>query len=105
MTEYAAAEKDDFPDAAAYLGLTYLYLRASQIGQARDQIKLGLTAVPEDAQLLNEGMFVALLSRDDTEAKRRFDDIEQFYPNSGMRFLRDASITTVHCNPQRLVLL
>jgi tetratricopeptide (TPR) repeat protein len=83
VVEYAAAEKDDFPDATAYLGLTYLYLRASQIGQASDQIKLGLSAVPEDAQLLNEGMFIALLARNNTEAKRRFDDIEQFYPNSG----------------------
>jgi tetratricopeptide (TPR) repeat protein len=83
VAEYAAAENDDFPDATAYLGLTYLYLRSSQIGQASDQIKLGLSAVPEDAQLLNEGMFVALLARNNTEAKRRFDDIEQFYPNSG----------------------
>jgi tetratricopeptide (TPR) repeat protein len=28
-------------------------------------------------------MFVALLTRDDTQAKRRFDDIEQLYPDSG----------------------
>jgi tetratricopeptide (TPR) repeat protein len=83
VAEYTAAEKDDFPDAAAYLGLTYLYLRASQIGQASDQIKSGLSAVPDDAQLLNEGMFISLLARDDTEAKRRFEDIERFYPNSG----------------------
>ena len=83
IAEYTAAEKDDFPDAAAYLGLTYLYLRASEIGHASDQVKAGLAAVPEDPQLLNEGMFVALLSRDNTEAKRRFDDIERFYPNSG----------------------
>ena len=40
VAEYAAAEKDDFPDAAAYLGSTYLYLRASQIGQAQRPDKI-----------------------------------------------------------------
>ena len=57
-------------------------MQASQIGQASDQVKAGLNAVPRDPQLLNEGMFVSLVARDNTEAQRRFEDIERFYPNS-----------------------
>ena len=83
LSEFSAAEKDDFPDATAYLSLVQLYMQASQIGQASDQIRTGLDALPGDPQLLNEGMFVSLVARDNTEAKRRFDEIERLYPNSG----------------------
>jgi S1-C subfamily serine protease len=79
---FKAAENDSFPDSAAYLALTHLYTGQSDFGRANDEIKAGLQAVPNDPQLLSQGIFVSLITRDNTEAARRFQQLEKSYPGS-----------------------
>jgi tetratricopeptide (TPR) repeat protein len=80
---YQVAEKDDFPDATPFERAAQLYIQVSEFGQANDQVKVGLSRVPGDMQLLSEGMFVSLLERDHAEAGRRFDELQRVYPQSG----------------------
>ncbi len=75
-------ERDDFPDSAPYLALTYLYIGQSDFGQANDQVRAGLVAVPGDPQLLATGVFVSLDMRDNAEAGRRFEALDQLYPGT-----------------------
>ena len=79
---FKAAENDSFPDSAAYAALAQLYVRQSDFGRANDEIRYGLSAVPDDPQLLSEGIFVSLITRDNTEATRRFQRLERSYPGS-----------------------
>jgi tetratricopeptide (TPR) repeat protein len=79
---FKAAEQDDFPDSAPYLFLALWYARASQIGEANDEINAGLVSVPNDPLLLNQGMFVSLRAHDETQAGRRFASLQQFYPGA-----------------------
>jgi len=83
LTAFQAAEKDDFPDSTPYLYSARIYIVAGNIGQANDQVNAGLRSVPGDMQLLNEGIFVSLLGRNNVEAKRRFDELQSLYPNTG----------------------
>jgi len=83
LTAFQAAEKDDFPDSTPYLYSARIYIVTGDIGQANDQVNAGLRSVPGDMQLLNEGVFVSLLGRNNAEAKRRFDEVERLYPNTG----------------------
>lgn len=79
---FKAAENDPFPDSAAYLALARLYASQSDFGRANDEIKAGLLAVPDDSHLLSSGAFFSLITRDNTEAARRFQRLEQSYPGS-----------------------
>lgn len=79
-TEFLAAEKDDFPDAAPYLILATWYDGASDMGDANDQINAGLASVPDDPQLLNQGLYISLREHDNAEAGRRFSALEQSHP-------------------------
>ena len=84
VAAFTAAEKDDFPDSAPYVFLASWYARASQIGQSNDQISAGLVSVPNDPELLNQGMYVSLRAHDDTQAGRRFAALDQLYPGTLM---------------------
>ena len=79
---FKAAENDSFPDSAAYLALARLYANQSDFGRANDEIKAGLLAVPDDSHLLSSGIFYSLITRDNTEAARRFQRLERSYPRS-----------------------
>jgi tetratricopeptide (TPR) repeat protein len=74
---FVAAEKYDFPDSAPYLILATWYDAASDMGDANDQINAGLASVPDDPQLLSEGIFISLREHDNAEAGRRFSSLEQ----------------------------
>ncbi len=82
IAAFLAAEKDDFPDAVPYIYLASMYKNRSEIGQANDQIKAGLTSVPGDQQLLSQGVFISLLARDNTEGGRRLDELGRLYPET-----------------------
>jgi len=77
VTEFTAAEKYDFPDSAPYLILATWYDASSDMGDANDQVSAGLVSVPNDPQLLNEGVFISLREHDNAEAGRRFSLLEQ----------------------------
>jgi tetratricopeptide (TPR) repeat protein len=79
---FKAAENDSFPDSAAYHALAILYASQSDFGRANDEIKAGLLAVPDDSHLLSSGIFYSLITRDNTEAARRFQRLERSYPGS-----------------------
>lgn len=77
VAAFLAAEKNDFPDSAPYLILASWYGAASDIGDANDQINAGLASVPDDPQLLSQGIFISLRERDNAEAARRFSSLQQ----------------------------
>jgi Tfp pilus assembly protein PilF len=79
---FKSAENDSFPDSAAYVALAHFYVSQSDFGRANDEIKAGLSTVPDDSQLLSSGIFVSLITRDNTEAARRFQRLERSYPGS-----------------------
>jgi tetratricopeptide (TPR) repeat protein len=79
---FKAAEEDDFPDAVPYVYLANIYKDASEIGPANDQIKAGLASVPGDPQLLSEGVFISLAARDNSEARRRLDELRRLHPDT-----------------------
>ena len=79
---FKATENDYFPDSVPYVALTQLYINQSDFGRANDEIKAGLLTVPNDSQLLSSGIFVSLITRDNTEAARRFRQLDQSYPGS-----------------------
>lgn len=79
-----AAEKSDFPDPMPYLALIELYEVQMHLGQAEDQVEAGLASVPQNPDLLASGMFVSLLSRNNSEAARRFGTLESLYPTIGI---------------------
>lgn len=79
---FKAAENDPFPDSAAYEALAVLYASQSDFGRANDEIQAGLLAVPDDSHLLSSGIFFSLITRDNTEAARRFQRLERSYPGS-----------------------
>ena len=83
VTALRAAEDNDFPDPVAYLSLESMYVSQLYVGEANDQIKAGLEAFPDDSALLNAGMYVSLLARDNTEAERRFQALQRISPDSG----------------------
>ena len=76
-----AAEQFDFPDSAPYYFLATWFAHSSEIGEANDQINAGLISVPNDPQLLYEGMFVSLTAHDNTEAGRRFAALDRSDPD------------------------
>jgi tetratricopeptide (TPR) repeat protein len=82
IKSFKAAEEDNFPDSAPYVFLASWYARASRLGEANDQINAGLASIPDDPELLNQGMFVSLRAHDDTQAGRRFESLNQFYPGA-----------------------
>lgn len=82
VASFQAAEKSDFPDSSPYVALESFYSDRMEMGQANDQIEAGLATVPHDSGLLDLGVYVSLITRNDTEAARRFNELEQFYPNS-----------------------
>jgi len=82
VAAFQAAERDDFPDGAPYAALSSLYLQNLDIGQASDQVTVGLSLFPEDPQLLRQGIFVSLLSRNASEARRRFEELERVFPGT-----------------------
>jgi tetratricopeptide (TPR) repeat protein len=79
---FKAAENDSFPDSAAYVALARLYQSESDFGRANDEIKAGLSEIPDDSHLLSAGIFISLITRDHTEAARRFQRLERGYPGS-----------------------
>lgn len=79
---FQAAEKAGFPDSAPYLFLATWYERGSDIGDANDQIVLGLAAVPGNSDLLSQGTFISLRANDFAEAGRRFSSLQQLYPDT-----------------------
>ncbi|MGH9740586.1 MAG: trypsin-like peptidase domain-containing protein [Candidatus Acidiferrales bacterium] len=81
VNEFKAAEQSDFPDAAPFYILGRWYDRSSQLGAANDQITAGLTSLPDDPELLDEGMYISLKSHDYTQAGRRFASLEGDYPD------------------------
>jgi tetratricopeptide (TPR) repeat protein len=82
VAEFKAAEKTSFPDTTPFYLLSNWFASASQLGAADDQIAAGLASVPDDPQLLSEGIFVSLRAHEDTEAGRRFDSLAQDYPDA-----------------------
>jgi len=82
VTAFNAAQNDWFPDSAAYHGLASVYASQSQFGQANDEIKSGLLDVPNDPYLLGSGIFFSLVTREDTEAARRFELLQRLYAGS-----------------------
>ncbi|MGB6718111.1 MAG: trypsin-like peptidase domain-containing protein [Candidatus Acidiferrales bacterium] len=79
VAAFTAAEQDNFPDSAPYFILATWYDGASDIGRANDQIEAGLASIPDDLQLLSEGVYVSLRGHDNTEAGRRFSSLEESY--------------------------
>jgi tetratricopeptide (TPR) repeat protein len=59
IAEFKAAEEYSFPDPAPYLILASWYQNASELGSAEDQIEAGLASLPDDPQLLNQGVYRA----------------------------------------------
>ena len=84
VAAFKAAEQFDFPDSAPYYFLATWFAQSSEIGEANDQINAGLISVPNDPQLLYEGMFVSLTAHDNTEAGRRFATLNQLYPDEAL---------------------
>jgi len=80
--EFKAAENSYFADSAAYMALIRLYADRNEFGHASDEVKLGLADDPDDLALLGEGIFVSLVTRDNTEASRRFERLQKIYPSS-----------------------
>jgi S1-C subfamily serine protease/Tfp pilus assembly protein PilF len=82
ITAFKAAENDSFPDSAAYHALASVYSSQSEFGRANDEIKAGLLDVPNDPYLLSTGIFFSLITREDTEAARRFELLDRLYAGS-----------------------
>lgn len=82
ITAFKAGQNDWFPDSAAYHGLASVYASQSQFGRANDEIKSGLVDVPNDQYLLSSGIFFSLVTREDTEAARRFELLQHLYAGS-----------------------
>jgi S1-C subfamily serine protease len=82
IAAFKAAENDSFPDSAAYHALASVYSSQSQFGRANDEIKAGLLDVPNDPYLLSTGIFFSLITREETEAARRFELLDHLYAGS-----------------------
>jgi S1-C subfamily serine protease/Tfp pilus assembly protein PilF len=82
IAAFKAAESDSFPDSAAYHALASVYSSESEFGRANDEIKAGLVDMPNDPYLLSSGIFFSLITREDTEAARRFELLDHLYSGS-----------------------
>lgn len=79
---YEAAEAKIFPDRAPYIFLEQLDLAARELQAAEDQIQAGLKCNPGDLMLLEEGVFTALVVRNQVTATKRMHALFQSDPNS-----------------------
>ena len=66
------AKKDDFPDPAASYLLSYAYIQQGRISLARAETEEALTSYTNNTNLLNQGMYLALIGHDDVAAGRYY---------------------------------
>jgi tetratricopeptide (TPR) repeat protein len=71
------AKKDSFPDPAANLILSYLYIQHGQVELARSEAEDALGNYPYNERLLNQGMFIALIGHDETAAGRYYSRLAE----------------------------
>lgn len=71
------AKKDDFPDPAASYLLSYAYIQQGRISLARAETEEALTSYTNNTNLLNQGMYLALIGHDEVAAGRYYSRLSK----------------------------
>jgi len=77
LAAFQAAKKDGFPDSLPYVLLENMYSHDGELERAESEIMAGLAELPDDAALLNAGVFTALLKRNRRIADERFSALQR----------------------------
>ena len=82
IAAFEAAKKDEFPDPLPYVILANIYLHDGNRSQGELEITAGLTAMPGNPELLQEGVFSALLNVQRDRAEQRMSELRSKWYDS-----------------------
>jgi tetratricopeptide (TPR) repeat protein len=72
ISTLVTAKKGDFPDPAASYLLSYTYIQQGQVGLARAETEGALSNYTNNTNLLDQGMYLALIGHDEVAAGRYY---------------------------------